>query len=195
MILYFDYFTHFITNWYYSVSYTHLNQQGEEVTSDTETLHMDNEEPSPDSNAATESEHPEAEAPDTEHAEEASDEIPKADMKKPNFIKRHRGAAILSGALVLSCAGGFGGAYLAMNMNDSNGKAVFYQGVDTGSSKTVNTSSNGVSDVASKTMDSVVEIQTESLQTNSMPVSYTHLYIHKFDFLFEPSAPRYRLRT
>lgn len=145
-----------------------MNQHGEEVTSDPETLHMDKEEASPDSNEATESEHPEAEAPDTEHTEEASDEIPKADLKKPNFIKRHRGAAILSGALVLSCAGGFGGAYLAMNMNDSNGKAVFYQGVDTGSSKTVNTSSNGVSDVASKTMDSVVEIQTESLQTNSM---------------------------
>lgn len=145
-----------------------MNQPGEEVTSDTESLHMDNEEPSSDSNEATESEHPEAEAPKTEHAERASNEIPKADMKKPNFIKRHRGAAILSGALVLSCAGGFGGAYLAMNMNDSSGKAVFYQGVDTGSSKTVNTSSNGVSDVASKTMDSVVEIQTESLQTNSM---------------------------
>lgn len=144
-----------------------MNQPGEEVPSDTETLHMDNEETALESNAATESEQ-EAEVFEIEHAEKASNEIPKADMKKPNFIKRHRGAAILSGALVLSCAGGFGGAYLAMNMNDSNGKAVFYQGVDTASSKTVNTSSNGVSDVASKTMDSVVEIQTESLQTNSM---------------------------
>lgn len=144
-----------------------VNQSGEDASTDTEALHMDHEETSTKTEDIIESEHLKAES-SMKNKEEAVDDIPNSHLKKPSFIKRHQGAAILSGALILSCAGGFGGAYAAMNMNGNNGKTVFYQGVDTGSAKTVNTSTNGVSDIAAKTMDSVVEIQTESLQTNSM---------------------------
>lgn len=145
-----------------------MNNQNEETAKDTETLYTEEAKPIDVSEATTETENSENDESKMSSEEATGGEARQPDMKKPKFIKRHRGAAILSGALVLSCAGGFGGAYMALNMNDSNGKAVFYQGVDTGSSKTVNTSSNGVSDVASKTMDSVVEIQTETMQTNSM---------------------------
>ena len=145
-----------------------MNTQNEETAKDTETLHTEEAEPIDVSEATAETKNSEDDESKMSFEEATGGEAQQPDMKKPKFIKRHRGAAILSGALVLSCAGGFGGAYMALNMNDSNGKAVFYQGVDTSSSKTVNTSSNGVSDVASKTMDSVVEIQTETMQTNSM---------------------------
>lgn len=89
--------------------------------------------------------------------------------KKPSFIRRHRNACIISGCLLLSVGGGFGGATLAYQLNKSNGSGtVLYQSVEKTNSKnnTANASSMSVKDVANEAMDSVVEIKTESVSNN-----------------------------
>lgn len=89
--------------------------------------------------------------------------------KKPSFIRRHRNACIISGCLLISIGGGFGGATLAYQLNKSNGSGtVLYQSVEKTNSKnnTANASSMSVKDVANEAMDSVVEIKTESVSNN-----------------------------
>ena len=89
--------------------------------------------------------------------------------KKPSFIRRHRNACIISGCLLISVGGGFGGATLAYQLNKSNGSGtVLYQSVEKTNSKnnTANASSMSVKDVANEAMDSVVEIKTESVSNN-----------------------------
>ena len=89
--------------------------------------------------------------------------------KKPSFIRRHRNACIISGCLLVSVGGGFGGATLAYQLNKSNGSGtVLYQSVEKTNSKnnTANASSMSVKDVANEAMDSVVEIKTESVSNN-----------------------------
>ena len=89
--------------------------------------------------------------------------------KKPSFIRRHRNACIISGCLLISVGGGFGGATLAYQLNNSNGSGtVLYQSVEKTNSKnnTANASSMSVKDVANEAMDSVVEIKTESVSNN-----------------------------
>lgn len=99
-----------------------------------------------------------------------NDSIPPKD--KMRFIKKHSTACIISGCLLLSIGGGFGGAYAALNLTDAGSKTVLYQSVDnTNNSKTDTTSSTNatslsVKEVANKTMASVVEIKTESVSTN-----------------------------
>lgn len=137
-----------------------MENHNQEVT----TEHMDTISSSLDDDMIEEQLHPH----EDQKATFSEEPITIEKIKKPPFLKRHKGAAILAGALIISSVGGFGGAYIALNMNDNNGNAVFYQGVDTSSNKNVNTSTTDVSDIAGETMNSVVEIQTESLQTNSM---------------------------
>lgn len=87
---------------------------------------------------------------------------------QPSFVKRHRNACLVSGCLLVSITGGFGGATIANMMNKSNG-TVLYQAVDkssTNASNTASTSNMSVKDIANQTMDSVVEIKTESVSTN-----------------------------
>ena len=89
--------------------------------------------------------------------------------KKPSFNRRHRNACIISGCLLISVGGGFGGATLAYQLNKSNGSGtVLYQSVEKTNSKnnTANASSMSVKDVANEAMDSVVEIKTESVSNN-----------------------------
>lgn len=89
--------------------------------------------------------------------------------KKPSFIRRHRNACIISGCLLISVGGGFGGATLAYQLNKSNSSGtVLYQSVEKTNSKnnTANASSMSVKDVANEAMDSVVEIKTESVSNN-----------------------------
>ena len=90
--------------------------------------------------------------------------------KKPSFMKRHKNACIISGCLLISIGGGFGGATLAYQLSKSNGNGtVLYQAVEkTNSSKsnTANATSMSVKDIANEAMESVVEIKTESVSTN-----------------------------
>lgn len=94
-------------------------------------------------------------------------------VKSPNgsFVKRHKTAVIVSACVLLSASAGFGGSLLAMNLSNGN-KSVLYQGVtntdSSDNSKTVNGTAMSVKDVANKTMQSVVEIKTESVSTNNV---------------------------
>ncbi len=100
---------------------------------------------------------------------DASGPAPQKD-RKPSFVKRHRNACIISGCLLVSIGGGFGGATLAYQLNKGDGNGtVLYQAVEkTNSSKnnTANATSMSVKDIANEAMDSVVEIKTESVSTN-----------------------------
>lgn len=88
-----------------------------------------------------------------------------------SFVKRHKGAVVVSACILLSASAGFGGSLLAMNLSNGN-KAVLYQGVDnkntTTNTKTASGTAMSVKDVANKTMESVVEIKTESVSTNNV---------------------------
>ena len=74
--------------------------------------------------------------------------------KKPSFMKRHKNACIISGCLLISIGGGFGGATLAYQLSKSNGNGtVLYQAVEkTNSSKsnTANATSMSVKDIANR---------------------------------------------
>lgn len=116
------------------------------------------------------------EKPLKDHVEQH--EEPKVDKKQKEkkqrscpFLKKHKTATIIAACIILSAGAGFGGSLVALNITNGN-KAVLYQGVDnSGSNTNTTTSANGttmsVEQVANKTMESVVEIKTESVSTNS----------------------------
>lgn len=87
-----------------------------------------------------------------------------------NFFQQHSKACLVSGCLLLSVGGGFGGTMAALNLMDGGSKTVLYQSVNNSTSKTSTTSTSAdalsVKEVANKTMESVVEIKTESVSTN-----------------------------
>ncbi|MEG1475658.1 MAG: trypsin-like peptidase domain-containing protein [Longicatena sp.] len=92
--------------------------------------------------------------------------------KKRNFsfIKKHRNATLIAGCLLLSVGSGFGGTLLALSLNRTNTSGtVLYQSVtNTSSNKNGASATNmSVKEVANATMNSVVEIKTESVSTNS----------------------------
>ena len=89
--------------------------------------------------------------------------------KKDNFFKTHKNAVLISTCVALSALGAFGGTMLAIHVNGGMGKAVLYQSVDTSKNKNSNATATNVSitDIANKTMDSVVEIKTEAVSTHS----------------------------
>lgn len=114
----------------------------------------------------------------SEEVKEASSESAedKTESKKDkklrtSFIKKHRTASIVTGCLLLSLGGGFAGSMLAMKVNQSN-STVLYQAVDKSSSSSSSNNASGTSlsyaDIAKETMDSVVEIQTETMSTNKL---------------------------
>ena len=87
---------------------------------------------------------------------------------KTSFIKKHKTGATVASCFLLAGVGGFGGTYLANEVSGGN-KTVLYQNTNTSSSSnsnTANASSMSVKDVANETMNSVVEIRTESIKTN-----------------------------
>ncbi|MEG0981610.1 MAG: trypsin-like peptidase domain-containing protein, partial [Erysipelotrichaceae bacterium] len=88
-----------------------------------------------------------------------------------NFIKKHYTVCLLSGCLCISLVGGFGGTYIANYLQKDNGKVVMYQGSAT-SVSTNKTNSKNATNVAKNTMDSVVEITTESSKTSSFMEQY-----------------------
>lgn len=106
-------------------------------------------------------------------SESAEDKTENKKDKKPrtSFIKKHRTASIVTGCLLLSLGGGFAGSMLAMKVNQSN-STVLYQAVDKSSSSSSSNNASGTSlsyaDIAKETMDSVVEIQTETMSTNKL---------------------------
>lgn len=106
-------------------------------------------------------------------SESAEDKTESKKDKKPrtSFIKKHRTASIVTGCLLLSLGGGFAGSMLAMKVNQSN-STVLYQAVDKSSSSSSSNNASGTSlsyaDIAKETMDSVVEIQTETMSTNKL---------------------------
>lgn len=109
---------------------------------------------------------------DQEHAN-TGDTVPPIDNKKrkkrPNFVKRHRNACILSACILLSVGGGFGGTLLALHLSGTTGNTVLYQSVNAkkSSGSDVAATNTSVKDVANETMNSVVEIKTESVSTNN----------------------------
>lgn len=89
--------------------------------------------------------------------------------KRDSFFKTHKNAVLISTCVALSALGAFGGTMLAIQLNGGMGKAVLYQSVDTSKNKNNNATATNVSitDIANETMDSVVEIKTESVSTHS----------------------------
>lgn len=89
--------------------------------------------------------------------------------KRDGFFKARKNAVLISTCVALSALGAFGGTMLAIQLNGGMGKAVLYQSVDTSKNKNNNATATNVSitDIANETMDSVVEIKTESVSTHS----------------------------
>ncbi len=105
--------------------------------------------------------------------------IHKAKVKKPKVKKpkkpASRGfvAAMLVISILCSAALGFGGGYLANNMNSSSSNGVNINKVEaSNTSRSGNVSANTTSEVVKKTADSVVEIETEGVKTGSFAQQY-----------------------
>ena len=105
--------------------------------------------------------------------------IHKAKIKKPKVKKpkkpASRGfvAAMLVISILCSAALGFGGGYLANNMNSSSSNGVNINKVEaSNTSRSGNVSANTTSEVVKKTADSVVEIETEGVKTGSFAQQY-----------------------
>ena len=98
-----------------------------------------------------------------------NDENKEPKPKRDSFFKTHKNAVLISTCVALSALGAFGGTMLAIQLNRGMGKAVLYQSVDTSKNKNNNATATNVSitDIANETMDSVVEIKTESVSTHS----------------------------
>lgn len=91
----------------------------------------------------------------------------KHQKKSSSFFKEHKSALTIASCFVLAGIGGFGGTLAAGYLNTSN-KTVIYKSTNTASgsdNNSANATSMSVKDVANQTMDSVVEIKTESVQT------------------------------
>lgn len=91
--------------------------------------------------------------------------------KKTSFFKRHKSAVTISACLLLSVAGGFGGAYVAIN-SFANPEDVQYQKVIRTSSDSSSNVSLSIKEIVAETENSVVEIKTESVQTGSFMREY-----------------------
>ncbi len=91
-----------------------------------------------------------------------------SNKKNDSIFGKYRTAALLSGCLILSGIGGFGGFYLAQSINKGVHN-VSYQSVIRTASTNDSERVTGLSakDVANIAMDSVVEIRTESVQSGS----------------------------
>lgn len=105
--------------------------------------------------------------------------IHKAKIKKPKVKKpkkpasRDFVAAMLVISILCSAALGFGGGYLANNMNSSSSNGVNINKVEaSNTSRSGNVSANTTSEVVKKTADSVVEIETEGVKTGSFAQQY-----------------------
>lgn len=100
----------------------------------------------------------------------------KKEQRKRTGITRRSAVALVVGCAVLATGFGFGGSVLANQLvgSDGVGNKVLYQSVERTSTSTEG-SENGdltTADVAAMAADSVVEITTESVQTNSMYGNY-----------------------
>lgn len=92
----------------------------------------------------------------------------KKSNKDENFFRKHRNAVIITSCLLISAGGGFGGTLLALQLKGANGNTVLYQSVNKKSSgSTTNATNTSIKDIANETMNTVVEIKTESVSTNS----------------------------
>lgn len=95
----------------------------------------------------------------------------KKKKREGKFFARHRVAFIVVGCILLSIISGFGGAYFAI-INFANPNDVQYQ-------KVIRTSADGdsgvslsIKEIVANTENSVVEIQTESMQNGSFMREY-----------------------
>ena len=95
-----------------------------------------------------------------------NDENKEPKPKRDSFFKTHKNAVLISTCVALSALGAFGGTMLAIQLNGGMGKAVLYQSVDTQNNNATATNVS-ITDIANETMDSVVEIKTESVSTHS----------------------------
>lgn len=86
--------------------------------------------------------------------------------KKGMFFHKHRSAVLIVACIVISLGGGFGGTLLALHFSNGAVRPVLYQSVDM-DKKNVKTANTSISTIAEETMNSVVEIKTESVQTHS----------------------------
>ncbi len=146
--------------------YNDENKKQENLNPENENVDIDNKETENNSEKTGSS------VNETEEASSASkeDKAKNTKSKKFNasFIKKHRTASIITGCLLLSLSGGFAGSMIAIKMNRSN-STVLYRAVDSNpSSNNADGTSLSYSDIAKETMDSVVEIQTETMSTNKL---------------------------
>ncbi len=81
-----------------------------------------------------------------------------------NFFHKHQKSILLICLFAVSILGGFLGNTLATHFRSSK-QPVFYQSVTT--DKNSNKNANSITEISKKTIQSVVEIQTEAVSTNS----------------------------
>lgn len=103
---------------------------------------------------------------------------PKVKVKKQKVKKPKKPAtkgfvaAMLVISILCSAALGFGGGYLANNMNKSNSGSININKVEASNTSNSGKSTTTTSDVVKKTADSVVEIATEGVKTGSFAQQY-----------------------
>lgn len=136
-----------------------------ETTNQEETVPVQQEEPIEEANASSQEE-PKEEPP----VEEEKKGTSKKKKQPKGFMKKHKSGLIATSCFVLAGVGGFGGTMVALQMSDGSGKTVMYQSVDKNTSSSngndANATSMSVKQIANETMNSVVEIKTEGIQTN-----------------------------
>lgn len=100
--------------------------------------------------------------------------VKKQKVKKPKKpASKGFVAAMLIVSILCSAALGFGGGYLANNLNTSSSGSININKVEaSNTSSSGSPSSNTTSDIVKKTADSVVEIATEGVKTGSFAQQY-----------------------
>ncbi len=93
-----------------------------------------------------------------------NDDLENKNKDKPKFYHKHQKGISMILFFVIAMLGGFIGNALATHFQFSK-QPVFYQSVNTNNN--TNKNSNSITEISKKTIQSVVEIQTEAISTNS----------------------------
>lgn len=93
-----------------------------------------------------------------------NDDLENKNKDKPTFYHKHQKAISMILFFVIAVLGGFIGNALSTHFQFSK-QPVFYQSVNTNNS--TNKNSNSITEISKKAIQSVVEIQTEAISTNS----------------------------
>lgn len=145
------------------------NDFSQQATAESENSTMDEEPKEQAEQIHTEANQEETSKEEPKQADSKGKKKKEKKHRTSSFIKQHRTGVTVASCFLLAGIGGFGGT-LAANQLSGAGNVVMYQSVNknsSGSSNSANTTTMSVKDVANQTMNSVVEIKTESVETGN----------------------------